>query len=167
MDKQNTNGFGISNKSGILYALIIFALYLLILKIFSYDNYSRGVANDSFQVFIYLITGVILLTGSGKLKTKFPKQAKTWFIFALSALFFTLGAILWNVLEIINKKITFPSYADIGYTIFYFFVIWGILRFPMKPLERNEKIKLALDLSIVIVSSLLFLIIGSAINFTF
>jgi len=160
MDKQNTNGFGISNKSGILYALIIFALYLLILKIFSYDNYSRGVANDSFQVFIYLITGVILLTGSGKLKTKFPKQAKTWFIFALSALFFTLGAILWNVLEIINKKITFPSYADIGYTIFYFFVIWGILRFPMKPLERNEKIKLALDLSIVIVSSLLFLIIG-------
>ena len=160
MDKQNTNGFGISNKSGILYALIIFALYLLILKIFSYDNYSRGVANDSFQVFIYLITGVILLTGSGKLKTKFPKQAKTWFIFALSALFFTLGAILWNVLEIINKKITFPSYADIGYTIFYFFVIWGILRFPMKPLEKNEKIKLALDLSIVIVSSLLFLIIG-------
>jgi PAS domain S-box-containing protein len=160
MDKQNTNGFGISNKSGILYALIIFALYLLILKIFSYDNYSRGVANDSFQVFIYLITGVILLTGSGKLKTKFPKQAKTWFIFALSALFFTLGAILWNVLEIINKKITFPSYADIGYTIFYFFVIWGILRFPMKPLEKNEKIKLVLDLSIVIVSSLLFLIIG-------
>jgi len=30
----------------------------------------------------------------------------------------------------------------------------------MKPLEKNEKIKLVLDLSIVIVSSLLFLIIG-------
>jgi len=91
---DKSRGLVISNKTAIILACIFFAIYFLTIEILSFDIVLRGAFNDIFQAIFSFATSFILYLISKKLKSNYPKQAKTWLLFSVAVFFFAIGGII-------------------------------------------------------------------------
>lgn len=78
-----------------------------------------------------------------------------WIILAMAELCYTAGDLIWSVLESLFAQQPFPSKADIFYLAFYILFPIGVLLLPAVPLTRGERLKMLLDMGIVMISALL------------
>ena len=89
-----------------------------------------------------------------------------WTMLFIAELSFTLGDIIWAVIEVWLHQRPFPSIADLFYIACYPFAIIGILSLPVRSFTSGERLKIFLDMGIVIIAASLgfwALIIGPAI----
>ena len=155
MSEKIINKFKISNFTAIRIALALFIIHIITIKIFNYDEILKTTINNSFQTFECLVASVFLFLASRAYENISQKQSKTWLIFSLAALSYAFGNFMLSIFFQLNQKVPFPSYADVCFLLFYVFFIWGIFNFPMVPLRKEEKVKLILDLAIVLITSIL------------
>ena len=76
-----------------------------------------------------------------------------WTVLAAAQLTWTIGDTIWAILEISLHEVPWPSLADWPWLAFYPIFIAGILLLPREPLRFSEKLKVLLDMGIVIIAS--------------
>ena len=81
----------------------------------------------------------------------------TWGILAAALLSFSAGDITWVILENILEISPFPSVADGFYLLYYPLFLIGVLRLATRPLNGREQLKTLLDMSSVMLASVLVL----------
>ena len=79
-----------------------------------------------------------------------------WFMMALGELCFTLGNAFWAYIETVQNLDPLASLADIPNLLFYPFFVIGLLLLPSALRTRRDRIKMALDTSVIIITSALF-----------
>lgn len=109
------------------------------------DEFSRlAVFNIMLPVYNILATAALFLAYLNS-RNLSRKSALAWGLLALAQFLYTLGDILWAILELGLKVTPFPSVADGPYLLFYLAFFLGILNFPTKPRSRMDVIKQSLD----------------------
>ncbi len=78
-----------------------------------------------------------------------------WGILVLAYVAWTLGDVVWAIIEIVLRQDPFPSVADGLYLSFYPLFLIGVLRLPATRLTRREGLAMLLDISIVLLSAAL------------
>jgi|GEM_PF-6401451 len=76
-----------------------------------------------------------------------------WTFLAIAQLSFTLGDVIWAVLELYLFQSPFPSMADVFYLMYYPLFVAGVLFFPVQPMKFSESLKLLIDTGIIIISA--------------
>jgi signal transduction histidine kinase len=79
-----------------------------------------------------------------------------WLMMATGELCFTLGDAFWAYIETVQNLDPYPSLADIPNLLFYPFFVMGLLLLPSALRSRRDRIKMAMDTSIIIITSALF-----------
>jgi diguanylate cyclase (GGDEF)-like protein len=116
---------------------------------------SRTVISDLYSPSYNLIATIILVIAA-KASSRISKRLSLgWGILAIAHLSFTLGDIIWAVLELGLKKSPFPSIANGAYLLFYPLYFIGITILPYKRLRTVEWLKRSLDICIVMIAAIL------------
>jgi signal transduction histidine kinase/DNA-binding response OmpR family regulator len=84
------------------------------------------------------------------------KVSLAWFMMALGELCFTLGNAFWAYIETVQNLDPLASLADIPNLMIYLFFVIGLLLLPSALRSRRDRIKMAMDTSIIIITSALF-----------
>jgi serine phosphatase RsbU (regulator of sigma subunit)/anti-sigma regulatory factor (Ser/Thr protein kinase)/PAS domain-containing protein len=84
-----------------------------------------------------------------------------WFMIFLAQLSWTIGDIIWMILEVGFHEVNpFPSAADVGYLGFFPLFTLGVLLLPNLPLSSGERRNVLMDIGIIMIaSSILFWIL--------
>ncbi len=78
---------------------------------------------------------------------------RAWFILGLAVLAQTLGDTAWFYLEALLQQQPFPSIADLFFISFYPLALLGLLTLPSAPLKSMERLRVLLDLAIIMITS--------------
>lgn len=78
---------------------------------------------------------------------------QAWFFLGACVFAQFLADAVWFYFEIVLQIEPFPSAADIFYLSFYPLALIGLVSFPEAPLGRGDRLKFALDLSIVMIAT--------------
>ncbi|MGZ7070392.1 MAG: PAS domain-containing sensor histidine kinase, partial [Methanobacterium sp.] len=142
------------NNIALFLAIIIVLGYIAVTTLLAYDPDLRKSVSDILSPLISFLV-VISLFWAGKSSKVYGRRIRTaWLFLAAAQASFTIGEIIWAVLEIGLNQTPFPSYADIFYTLFYLLFAIGILLLPRTNF-KTAKFKTAIDISIVMISSAL------------
>jgi len=160
MSGNNTKYTSINNFAALGIAISLFLVHLLLIKIFKFDTSTDALINNGLQTLECFVAAILFFIVSSRFRTINRQQSKTWFIFSLAILSYAIGNLIFTIYSFEYNNVPFPSFADIGFIIFYILFIWGIFNFPMVPLRKIEKTKLVFDLLIVLFSSLLLFAVG-------
>ena len=149
----------LTRKHRKIFWLAILALLLpfifIAMSLSTKDEYSRTIISDLSSP-IYNLIATIALVIAAKESSKISKRlAVGWGILAIAQFSFALGDILWAIIELGLKKPPFPSVADGAYLLFYPLFLLGIFILPSKRYNLTEWVKRTLDLSIVMIASIL------------
>lgn len=154
--KQNTPISLFQGRSGIF----TIAIGILVILNGCYMYFKWGgeehykLINDAFSIFFGLCAFGMLwrLSSHSSLDAR---SKRGWRLIALSLLMFSFANGLWLYYEIIAKESPFPSLADVFYLLFYPLILAGFLSLSPKLESKEEKIKFALDIGIVMFASLM------------
>lgn len=142
------------NNIALILAIIIVLGYITVTTLLAYDPDLRKSVSDILSPLISLII-LISLFWAGKASKVYGRRTQSaWMLLAVAQASFTIGEIIWAVLEIGFNQTPFPSYADIFYTLFYPLFAIGILLLP-KTNIKTDKFKTVIDISIVMISAAL------------
>lgn len=78
---------------------------------------------------------------------------RAWKLLAVAYLCNLSGEFMWFVYEIVLDMQPYPSLADVGYLLFYPFMLWGLVSFPRVMHSRKEYVTFWLDTSTVLVAT--------------
>ena len=78
---------------------------------------------------------------------------RAWQLLTLAYVFNWLAEVVWFVYEIVLHLQPYPSLADVGYLLFYPFMLWGLLTFPRTLHSRKERLTFWLDASTVLLAT--------------
>jgi len=147
----------VSFNNAVIIGLIFLFSYILILFLLRNEQSLKVIFSDLFSPIVEILV-VFLLFYASKISIIQGKHVKTaWLILSVAVLFYAIGDILWAILELIIQQNPFPSVADFFYLLFYPLFALGIYYFPRSPLSRNEKLKLIIDVTIIITTVSLIL----------
>jgi diguanylate cyclase (GGDEF)-like protein len=121
--------------------------------LFVKDEYTRTFISDISSPLYNVIATIALVLAAKESNRISRRLALSWGILAIAQFSFTLGDILWAVIELGLKSSPFPSIADGPYLLFYPLFIAGITIMPSKRLNLAEWLKRGLDLSIVMIAA--------------
>jgi len=143
-------------RNYVLAAIAIYAIYIII-------GYS--LRNDAYATIFYSDWAAFIINGAMTLCLIYAawqsiavnrKIFLAWLMMALGQLSFAIADGLWAYFETVQKISPFPSIADIGWLMTYIFFIIGIFLLPSVEITLQERTKIFLDISIVIVTASLF-----------
>ncbi len=143
----------ISVKNIFIIALIIVICSILITILLGNDSTAlRMYFGDLFPIVIDLLIVLALYYATIR-SAKYGKQVQiAWMFIALAFTSYTIGDIIWAVLELGIHQNPFPSIADVFYLIFYPLFAMGIYYLPRLSFTKTEKLKIFLDLAIIVIS---------------
>jgi len=75
-----------------------------------------------------------------------------WTLLGVAVLCYTIGNVIWGVLELGYNQNPFPSLANIFYLLFYPFFVMGVYFFPREHFNRLEEVKIILEMGIMILT---------------
>ncbi len=139
----------------------VFILHLLLTYIISAKHVSVISLGNLLMFLESTLIPVILFICVREIRKSSPLDVKPWMLLLIATLFNFLGD-LYNLIAGLysNVQTETPLAVDIFYILFYPILIWGLLSFERHKISKSEKIKLALDLSIIYIT---FLIVLSAV----
>jgi len=142
----------ISIKNIFILALIIVICSILITILLGNDSTFRMFYGDLFPILIDLLVVLTLFYATGR-SVKYGKKVQmAWMFIALAFTFYTVGDIIWAVLELGIYQRPFPSIADVFYLMFYPLFAIGIYYLPRFSITRSEKLKTFLDMGIIVIT---------------
>ncbi|HLE14492.1 MAG TPA: hypothetical protein VI776_07075, partial [Anaerolineales bacterium] len=139
-------------------AVLLFAGLLtsqIALIVLGLSEWSRIVFLDVTLTVVNLLASLALVFAAWVARRQSSHLFIAWFILALAQLAFTLGDLVWLILEVFLKQEPFPSLADGFYVAYYPLFLIGILLLPAYRLTRMEWAKTTLDLGIVVLAATL------------
>ena len=145
----------ISFRSALMLAAFMLLGYLALMVLFRNDQALRTVICDLLCPVFNGLATVGLIYAAQRTKIYGWRIHLAWTILAAAQLSFTLGDIAWTVLEIGFHEDPSSYVADGLYLLFYPLFAAGILLLPAKPLNRDELLKLLLDIGIIMSSTVL------------
>jgi PAS domain S-box-containing protein len=139
----------------------IFLLHLLLTYIVSEKHISYVSLGDLLMLIESTLIPVILFICVREIKKSSPLYVKPWVLLLIATLFNLFGDLYRFISGINSNALTeTPLAVDIFYILFYPFLIWGLLSFEKHKISKSDKIKLALDLSVIYIT---FIIVISAV----
>ena len=150
LDRKQVDFFRIALMGAII-LVISFAAISYFLK----DNEQLRVATlDAFTPIADLLATLCLFYGA--YSSDYDKNIRrAWSVIAIAQGFYTIGDIIWWILEVGLHESPFPSLADGSYLSYYPLFALGILLLPKVPLTSSEKLKVLLDTGIVMIASII------------
>jgi len=110
--------------------------------------------SDTFAALINFLATLGLIYGA--LNSDYDKNIRrAWSVIAFAQALYTIGDIIWFVLEVGLHESPFPSLADGPYLAFFPIFALGIFLLPKVPLTYSEKLKILLDTGIVMIASII------------
>lgn len=116
---------------------------------------SRTIISDLYSPSYNLIATIALVIAAKTSRRISKRLSLGWGILAIAHFSFTLGEIIWAVLELGLKKPPFPSIANGAFLLFYPLYFIGITILPYKRLRTVEWLKRSLDICIVMIAAIL------------
>jgi PAS domain S-box-containing protein len=143
-----------SFKNGVIIASGVFILYILLNILFSNKNFYAEL-NDLAMAFISFIAFLSIAYAAKVSKVYSQKIYVAWGLLAIAQFFWFVGDFSWFFIETFLKQVPFPSLADLFYLSYYPIFLLGIYFLPKRPLKRDERFNSALDIGIIMFSSIL------------
>lgn len=81
------------------------------------------------------------------------RSKRAWKTLAMAQIAYTLGEVVYTVMEVGLHQYYFPSLADVFYLMFYPLFAAGIFLLPKVPLSQRERLKILLDAGIIIIAA--------------
>ena len=142
----------ISVKNIFILALLIVICSILLTIVFRNDSTLRMFFGDLFPILIDLLVVLTLFYATIRSAYYGKRVQFAWMFIALAFLCYTVGDIIWAILEIGIHLKPFPSLADAFYLIFYPLFAIGIYYLPRFSFTGREKIKIFIDMGIIILT---------------
>lgn len=139
----------------VIVAAFILISYIAVSFFLQYDTNLRTTVTDLMTPIISLLV-VVSLFYAAKESSVFGHRVRiAWTLLAIAQLSFTIGEIIWAILEVGFGQSPFPSYADIFYTLYYPIFAIGILLLPRSGLKSESISRTTIDIGIVMISAAL------------
>lgn len=136
-------------------AIAIYVIYLIIAYFLKDNPLSLIYYTDWVAVAINTAATLCLLYAARVSLSVNKKVFFAWMMMFLGQLCFVLGDAIWAYIETVQMKDPFSSMADIPNLMTYPLFMIGILFLPSAFISLRERITMALDTSIVIITSIL------------
>jgi diguanylate cyclase (GGDEF)-like protein len=121
---------------------------------------------DIVSVIVNAFATLMLFLAAKRTWTRSRRQGMAWLFFGIAETMYTIGDILWMILEMIVKVTPYPSIADIFYLANYPFFLIGTILLSTERYSGIESLKRSLDILITLVAAMLglwFLLIQPAL----
>ena len=150
-DVENSLSF----HTALVIAVIIIILYLGIWYIVR-DNPSGYTIFSNLGYILINVMSILCLFYAAHYSRRFNKRFFiSWMILAIAQLSYALGDTIYAYYEIVLNESPYPSLADGPYLLRYILFIIGILILPSVRISSRERLKIVLDMAIVMIASLL------------
>ena len=146
----------ISFQSAAVVTLLFLLGFAAIIFFLSDDPPMRTVVNDSLTVVINGLATISLFYAAERSKRYGQRVQTAWTILAIAQLCFTMGDLIWAILEVVLHQDPFPSPADVPFLAYYPLFMIGVLLLPAGDLRSNDKLKMSLDVAIVMIGASMF-----------
>ena len=136
-------------------ALILAACIVLLSVAFSIllSGEARTAASDLLAVLVDLLAAVGFIWAAQRSALCGRHVVLAWMVLTLGQLTHTVGDILWTYSEVALHQAPFPSLADGWFLAQYPLFALGILLLPRVSLTSGEKLKVLLDMGMVMIAS--------------
>lgn len=142
----------ISIKTSFIIALLIVICSLLFTVLLGNNSTLMMYFGDIYPIFIDLLIVLTLFYATSRSFKYGKKVQMAWMFIAFAFIFYTVGDIVWTILEIGIQQAPFPSIADGFYLIYYPLFAIGIYYLSKFSFTKTEKLKIFLDMGIIIIS---------------
>lgn len=115
----------------------------------------RTAFSDLVSPAVELIATAALSAAAWKTAAQSRRLAFAWGTIALAMLFYTIGDIVWAILELGLQEPPFPSLADVFYLLYYPAFLAGAVQLLKKPTSWRPIADNALDLGIILTGAFL------------
>ena len=140
-----------------LLVLGLLAIWLIPLLLLLQSEADRLVYTDIMAPIFNLAATAALFLASRKSYPKNRMLGRVWLILAGAQLIWTIADVIWLVMEVGLQQYPFPSIADVFYLAYYPVFFMGILRLPLLARSPKDRMKLWLEIAIVILAAGLYL----------
>jgi PAS domain S-box-containing protein len=131
----------------------IFVISFIILTILLRNDFTlRIFFGDLFSIVIDLLVVLTLFYAVIRSAYYGRRVQMAWMFIALAFSFYTIGDILWAILELGFNQNPFPSVADGFYLIFYPLFAIGIYYLSKFSFTRSEMLKIFIDMGIIFIT---------------
>ena len=144
----------ISFRSALILAVCI-TLGSIAISVLLSSGELRTAIYDAISVFVDLLAALGLLYAAQRSANYAGNVRLAWTVLFLGALTYTIGDIIWMITEVGLHQSPFPSIADGPFLAFYPIIAIGILLLPKEPLSSDERLKVLLDMGIVVIASVI------------
>ena len=151
-DHDMINKPSISIKNIFILALLIMICSMLITIVLRNDSTLRIFFGDLFPILIDLLVVLTLFYATVRSAYYGKRVQFAWMFITFAFLFYTIGDIIWGILQLGIHQNPFPSLADAFYLIFYPLFAIGIYYLPRFSFTGKEKIKIFLDMGIIVLT---------------
>jgi PAS domain S-box-containing protein len=142
----------ISIKNIFVIALIFVISFIIITLLLRNDSTLRMFFGDLSPIVIDLLVILTLFYATSRSKYYGRRVQMAWMFIALAFSFYTIGDILWAILELGFNQNPFPSIADGFYLIFYPLFAIGIYYLSKFSFSRSEMLKIFIDMGIIFIA---------------
>ncbi|RQW80869.1 MAG: response regulator [Methanothrix sp.] len=136
-------------------AILIFLVYVILLYHLRNDDWNATLFTDWVGVLFNLMTAVCLFCAARASYRLDRRIFLGWLMIAFGQVLYVLGDAIWAYTETVLLEAPFPSMADVPSLLTYPFFMIGILMFPSAILSPRDRMKMMLDTSIVVITSVL------------
>ncbi|MFZ3149214.1 MAG: response regulator [Methanothrix sp.] len=145
----------LSFHTALVIAAVIIILYLGIWYIVR-DNPSGYTIFSNLGYILINVMSILCLFYAAHCSRRFNKRFFiSWMILAIAQLSYALADTIYAYYEIVLNESPYPSLADGPYLLRYILFIIGILILPSVRISSRERLKIVLDMAIVMIASLL------------
>lgn len=142
----------ISIRSSFIIALIIVICSLLFTVLLENNSTILTYFGDIYQILVDFVIILAMFYATARSSKYGKKVQAAWMFITLAFIFYAVGDIVWAILELGIHESPFPSIADGFYLLFYPLFAIGIYYLSKFSFTRTEKIKIFLDMGIIIIS---------------
>ena len=142
----------ISVKNIFIIALILLICSIFITMFLRNDSTLRMFFGDLFPILIDFLVVLTLFYATIRSVNYGKRVQIAWMFIALAFSFYMVGDIIWAILELVIHQRPFPSIADLFYLIFYPLFAIGIYYLPRFSFNLTEKLKIFLDMGIIVIT---------------
>ena len=150
---QQRPGVAFKVGAGVGAGLVI--TFLVIHILFPHSVSVRAAAADSLFWLVSIGAAVCLVLAARACRRTSPSSLLPWAVLATAQIFYAAGDVTWGILSVGFHVSSHPTAADGFYMMFYILFPAGLLLLPGPSLSRDDRLKLVLDLAIMMVASLL------------
>jgi diguanylate cyclase (GGDEF)-like protein len=113
------------------------------------ENFRMVFSDITFPLGNLCATGMLFLS-AWRWRRVSTRRFYAWSFLALSYMVYSLGDVIWAILEVGLKQTPYPSAADWFYVSYYPIFLAGILLLPVRRFSRTQWIKSVLDAAIIL-----------------